>query len=204
MDNKNKTESTPTADNFDFSGCVATIVENGVFLLGMLLMFSKTVDLMSAFAPSSIMGYKGVETYYGLACGILIEGSLFVMKLLLSRSKNPFDWIWNIVVVIVPFIISALAQVFDSFLIRETMQSQPQEIQIFVNWFVPSIPTIIMALMIGKSIFANIPAGIGPKGMPTVSRLNTGKWNPLGFLRVRTQKPEVNPTSASIKEQPKS
>jgi len=206
----NENQVSPEQEQFDFGGCVGYIVENGVFLLGMLIMFSKTVDLMSAFAPASIMGYKGIESYYGLACGLLVEGALFVMKLLLPRSKNVFDWLWNAIVVIAPFIISALAQVFDSFLVRETLSSQPAEVQLFVTWFVPSIPTVIMALMIGKAIVSSIPKEIMPKGVPVI-RGNAGKAG-MGFnLGEQTEKirrwwkrvasvPVENPTPASIKK----
>ncbi len=194
---------TQEKQEFDFGGCIAVVMENGAFALGMLLMFSKTVDLMSAFAPKSILGYVGIESWYGLAVGVLIEGALFVMKLLLPRPKNVFDWAWNVVVVLVPFAISALAQVFDSFVVRETLAQQPQEIQVFVTWFVPSIPTIIMALFIGKAIFSSIPAEITPKGMPHNKR-DTGNGGLMGFLqRTFTPKsgPAADPTSASIKNQ---
>jgi len=148
----------------DFGGCASVFIENATFGLGMLLMFSKTVDLMSAFAPRTIMGYTGLEVVYGFAVGLLVEGAMFVMKLLLPRSKNPIDWLWTVVVVLTPFIISGLAQVFDSFEVRGAMGSQPEHIQVAVAWFVPSIPTIIIALLLGKTIFSSIPPEMLPKG----------------------------------------
>ena len=132
----------------------------------MVLLFSRTVDLLTAFAPATLFGYAGMETFYGLAVGLLVEGALFAMKLTLGRAKNPIDWIWNVVVIIAPFLVSALAQVFDSFNVRNTMIQQPEYIQVFVQWFIPSIPTVIIGLLIGKSIFATMPASIMPKGMP--------------------------------------
>lgn len=194
-------ENKSSEQNFDFGACMGYAVENLVFLLGMALMFAKTVDLMSAFAPKQIFGYAGVEGWYGLAVGCLIEGALLVMKLLLPRAKNVIDWMWNVVVVVLPFLISALCQVFDSFQVRETLAQQPPEIQVFFNWFVPSVPTIIMALMIGKSIFTSMPDNMMPKGMKNARQAGgqmgfpTPKWswNPFKWGR----KESVNPIPAS-------
>ena len=139
------------------SGC-AFLVENGVFVLGMVLMFSKTVDLMSIFAPAQFMGYEDVAAWYGFAVGVMIEGALVVMKFTIGTPKNLIEWLWTILLLIVTFSISAFAQVFDSFIIMDTLQEQPEEIQAILSWFVPSIPTLIVALFIGKSIFRSIPS----------------------------------------------
>ena len=211
--------------NFDYSAwfqnLLAGLIENGAFLLGMALMFSKTVDLMTAFAPSTILGYEGVEVWYGVAVGVLIEGALFVMKLLLPRPKNVLDWLWNVVVILVPFALSGFAQVFDSFVVRDTLSQQPDSIRVLVAWFVPSIPTIIMALFIGKAIFASMPAEIAPRGMPRVQAGQGGgfKWpsfaNPFkrgtgkpaqgkpGQPQPQKKREEANPTPASINQEPK-
>jgi len=171
--------------------------------LGMLLMFGKTVDLMSAFAPRSILGYVGIESWYGFAVGVLVEGALFVMKLLLPRPKNVMDWLWNVVVILVPFGISALAQPFDSFLVRDTLSQQPEEIQIFFNWAVPSVPTVIMALFIGKAIFSSIPAELMPKGLPVSTTRDTGMGFPRFANLFKKQKSAgPDPTAASIKSTP--
>jgi len=146
----------------DMIGCAAWVVENGTFALGMALMFSKTVDLMIAFAPGTIFGFSGLEVFYGVGVGVLIEGALFVMKLTLPRAKNTVDWLWNVVVVVAPFLISALAQIFDSLQVKNSIIDQPAWVQVFVTWFVPSIPSVIMALLIGKSIFSSIPQEIMP------------------------------------------
>lgn len=150
-------------NDVDFGGCVGWVVENVVFMLGMFLMFAKTVDLMSAFAPSSFMGYTGVEYWYGFAVGCMVEGALIVMKFLVGRPKNVIEWVWNVILLVVPFAISALAQVFDSFMVRDVIGKQPESIQQFVAWFVPSIPTIIVLLFVGKAIFASIPPEIAGK-----------------------------------------
>jgi len=144
-------------NDFDFGALVTWVVENGVFALGAILMFTKTVDLMSAFAPSNFMGYTDIGNIYGMAVGVMIEGAFIAMKFQLGRPRNVLEWIWNVILIIAPFSISALAQVFDSFILRDTLSTQPQEVQLFVTWFVPSIPTVIVSLFIGKAIFGSIP-----------------------------------------------
>ena len=202
----------PQQSKTDYSACLVWIVENLTFALGMFLMFSKTVDLMTAFAPSTLFGYPGLETVYGLAVGILIEGALFIMKLTLPRAKNVIDWLWNVLVVVAPFIVSALAQVFDSFQVRDTLATQPLWIQTFVTWFVPSIPTIIMALLIGKSIFASMPSEIMPTMVPA-SEPRASVQKPAGGRSpfrgrfvfkmpgwLRKEKPPANPTPAATEK----
>jgi hypothetical protein len=200
----------PQPQQTDWSGCAKLVVENGVFALGMLLMFSKTVDLLEKFAPSNIFGYTGIEVYYGIAVGCLVEGALFIMKLTLPSAKNPVEWIWNVVVIILPFLISGLAQVFDSFITRDTLSQQPAEIQFFVSWFVPSIPTIIVFLLIGKSIFSSIPTDIMPKGISASKPEYRTKTPVVGrfvfrlpkFLQRSRKSEPVNPTPATSEKKP--
>jgi len=155
-----KQENTST---FDFGGCAQWIVENGVFVLGMFLMFARTVDIATAFAPNEFMGYENVEQWYGLAVGIMVEGALLVMKFTIGRPQNLFEWLWNVVLIIFPFAISALAQVFDSQMIRDTMSTQPETTQQFIAVFIPSIPTVIIGLFIGKAILHSIPPELAGK-----------------------------------------
>lgn len=140
-------------DIFDFG----SIIENGVFILGLVLMFSKTVDLLSAFAPSKFLGYEGNEAIYGFAVGLMVEGVVIAVKLTLGNSRNPRAWLWNVITMLVPFVISGFAQVFDSMVVRDTIGQQPAEIQYLITWGVPSIPTIIVALLIIKRIVETRP-----------------------------------------------
>src|SRR5574340_569796 len=191
---------TDETKQIDYGGCIATLIENGAFLLGAFLMFSKTVDLMSAFSPRTFLGYTDIEGIYGLAVGAMIEGMLVALKFGLGKPRNMVEWGWNILLIVAPFVISALAQVFDSFMIRETLHEQPQEVQVFVTWFVPSIPTLIVGLFVGKAILASIPAELAGRYKvasiaKTVTTTDTGK--PAGFLggwRDRFSKPKEAPT----------
>ena len=192
----------------DLGGCAMWAIENGTFFLGMVLMFSKTVDLMVAFAPATIFGFSGLEVFYGMGVGLLVEGAAFVMKLTLPRAKNTMDWLWNVFVVALPFIISALAQIFDSFQVRSTMQAQPAWIQIFISWFVPSIPSVIIGALIGKAIFSSMPKELMPKpqskqASPEESYVEDSptRHKPLGMVgRFLSPKFRRNKASLSLPE----
>src|SRR3990167_8863584 len=114
--------------DFSFLGKVGgSVLENAAFILGAFLLFSRTSDLMTAFAPSSFLGYAGIEAVYGMLSALMVEGVLFGIKISIGRLRNSIAWLWNILLLAVVFIISALAQTVDSFVVRETLAEQPAE-----------------------------------------------------------------------------
>lgn len=133
-----------------------------VFGWGLLLNFAKTADLMAAFAPSNIAGYEGMETFYGLAVAVLVEGLLLVMKgkALFVKSKSALEWAWDVILTLFPFVISALAQPFDSFMVRDTLSQQPAEIQMILNWGVPAIPSLVLLGIMVWGFIHSAPAGL--------------------------------------------
>src|SRR3990167_8238889 len=100
-------------DDFDIGKILAWVIENLIFFVGSLLLFAKTSDLMTAFAPHTFMGYVGVEAIYGFTSALLVEGVFVLTKLLIGRSPNALAWLWNIVLISATFAISALAQTID-------------------------------------------------------------------------------------------
>jgi len=145
---------------FNLGGCVVWAVSNFAFVLGLILMFSRTVDLIKPFAPQEFMGFTGVADWYAFAVGVMIEGTLVAMKFALGSPKNAVEWISNVVLILVPFGISAAAQVIDGFVISETLSAQTPNFQLFVAWFVPSIPTIIVAVLLVQSVMSSAPPGM--------------------------------------------
>jgi hypothetical protein len=134
------------------------VIEIGAFFLGSILLFSKTSDLMTAFAPSQILGYTGIGPLYGMCCALMVEGLFVAMKFALPSSKSPGAWLWNIVLIIFPFGISALAQTIDSFVVQRTLADQSPTIRFLVQWGVPMIPALIVGLILAKSAIDNMPA----------------------------------------------
>lgn len=169
------------------------VIENGVFILGLILMYSKTVDLLSAFAPSKFLGYAGNEAIYGACVGLMVEGVVIAVKLTLDRSKTASAWLWGVITMLVPFAISGLAQVFDSFVVRETLAQQPAEIQFLVNWGVPSVPTVIAGLLIIKRIIETRPVEDEPAPKPTFAKVSTN-----GHDREAAKQTLANPTQPAL------
>ena len=146
--------------DFSFLGKVGgSVLENAAFMLGAFLLFSRTSDLMTAFAPKTFLGYEGIEAVYGMMAALMVEGLLFAVKFSIVKSKNSIAWVWNIVLLAVTFGISALAQSIDSFVVRETLTSQPAEIQWAISWGVPLIPAIVVGVLMVKSVFDSVPPG---------------------------------------------
>lgn len=148
---------TNTEDDFDFGALVTWFIENGVFVIGAFVLFAKTSDLMTKFAPSEFMGYTDIASIYGFVVACMVEGAFVGMKLALGRPRNVLAWVSNVILIIAPFGVSALAQVFDSFITQDTLAQQTPEIQFFATWFIPSIPTLIVALFLGKAILESMP-----------------------------------------------
>lgn len=135
-------------------------VENLVFFIAAVVLFFKTAELLSLFAPKSIFGYEGLQSLYGVICALLVEGLLAATKWSLDKSDNPMAWAYKIVLLVVTFLISASAQVVDGFMIRDTLSTQPPVIQMLIQWGVPLVPSLILALAAGKAVFENVPPSV--------------------------------------------
>lgn len=149
-------------------GCIGWLMEWGVFVLGAVLMFAKTSELLAAFAPKSLMGYVGIESLYGAASALMVEGLFVAIKItndpvFSGKPKSVIQWITNTFIMLVPFAISLVAQPLDAFVIQGTLVNQPVEIQMVVSWGVPMIPGLIVFMIMVKSLMENLPDDISSK-----------------------------------------
>lgn len=154
------------------------IILFGAFILGAILMFSKTSDLMTNFAPSSFMGYEGNSAIYGMGVALMVEGLMVAMKFkaMFERAKGMIEWAWDIILTLVPFGISAAAQSIDSFIIKDTLASQPSEIQLLVTWGVPAIPAVVIGLILVRGFIESAPTGMFKNvGVSTNAPANAGR-----------------------------
>jgi len=143
-------------------------IETGIKFLGALLLFAKTTELMTAFAPKQILGYTGIEVFYGMACAIMVEGLFVTMSFQIKKSPNPQAWTWNLALIAIPFVISALAQPIDSFVMEKTITEQPAPIQFLVSWGVPMVPALIMGLVLVKNVLESVEDKPQQKQTPNV------------------------------------
>jgi hypothetical protein len=118
-------------------------------LVAAIMLYFKTAQVMTVFAPSVVFGYTGLEVLFGQVSAMLVEGVLLALHFLPSVKKNEaaqaFKWFL--------FAISAFCQVIDGFVVQNSLESQPASIQFLVSWGVPLIPTLIFLglLIIGKT-----------------------------------------------------
>lgn len=155
-------------DRENSQGCVGWLLEWAVFILGAILMFAKTSELLSAFAPREWFGFVEIESLYGAVSALMVEGLFVALKMandpvLNGRPRTTGQWIGNTVIMLIPFSISLLAQPLDAFVIQGTLASQPTEIQLLVSWLVPMIPGLIVGLILMKSLLDNLPPEIQEK-----------------------------------------
>lgn len=190
-------------------GCLDLIML-GVFFLGLALTFSKTADLMGGFAPRTFLGYTGIESAYGILAALLVDGTIGLMKakmMLDGRAKSQVEWFWDIILTLFPFGISAFAQVFDSFMVRQTLDAQPAGVQFLATWGIPLIPVMIIGGFLVYGFIVSAPEGmfqgaVSPGGTGGGLRL---KIPPLPDLRKILARPGKNgrspdPTPASIEK----
>ena len=152
-------------NNENGTGCIGWVLEWIVFILGAVLMFAKTSELLSTFAPKEWLGYVGIESLYGAVSALMVEGLFVAIKLtndpvLNGRNHSISQWFTNAVIMVFPFVISVFAQPIDAFVIQGTLSNQPQELQVLVSWGVPMIPGLIVGMLLFKSLISSLPSGI--------------------------------------------
>jgi len=114
------------------------------FWLGILLAFSKTAELMAAFAPRRFFMFEGVEGIYGILCALMIEGLFVAMKYDLQRGSGTERARYiSAAFAVGAWAFSFAAQFFDSFVIAGKIGELPAELQWFLTYFVPSTPITI-------------------------------------------------------------
>ncbi len=144
------------------SGC-SGVVWNGVFVLAALVLFSKTADLFTAFAPSKLFGYEGIASFYGVAVALMVEGVFVGAKFMIGGARTPIAWLWNMTLILVTFSVSALAQSVDSLVVANTLAQQPLEVQLLVTWLVPMIPALVVGMILLQAVIETIPPEFLPK-----------------------------------------
>ena len=142
---------------FDFGQLIQTLTFEVTFWLAALLLFFKTADLASEFAPTQIMGFVGVEHIYGFAVALTVEGALVASKYGIKSSVNGLSFAWSFLLILITFGLSAAAQVFDGLVSRELLLQQPVEVQLVANYGVPLIPALVLLLLLVKNVFDALP-----------------------------------------------
>ena len=120
------------------------IIKEGIFWFAIAIAYFKTAELMSYFSPKQIMGFVGIEQWYGLGAAALVEGTFVVMKYRLQFDDNPYSKLFSAVMAIGAVTMSFIAQGLDTAVVKGTVENLPLIVQQFMGVFVPAIPVIVM------------------------------------------------------------
>lgn len=124
---------------------VLEVIKEGIFWFAVVLAYFKTAELMSFFSPRRIMGFVGIEEWYGLGAALLVELTFVVMKYRLQFDDNPYSKLFSGIMAVGAIAMSGLAQGLDTAMIKGTVEALPVPVQQFLGVFVPAIPVIVMA-----------------------------------------------------------
>lgn len=140
----------------DRSEMVDAIIEfltEGAFWLAVLMTFLKTAELMTAFAPKVIFGFKGLEGIYGASCAALVDVLFAVLKYRLQKIADSRAWLATIMMAVFLWGISALAQPLDTYVQSGRTGELPSELLFVLQYGVPAIPSIVLLILLVYSAY---------------------------------------------------
>ena len=122
------------------------ILDWGV-IIGALLLFAKTADVLSYFSPAilnDIIGFD-VSLIYGIICALLVEGLALALhfnrRAALSSTANVVKWVL--------IGISGICQVFDGFITTGSVAQMSDTMKAGLSYGVPLIPLLITVMIFG-------------------------------------------------------
>lgn len=115
-------------------------------VIGALLLFAKTADVMSYFSPSilnDIVGFN-VSIIYGLVTAAMIEGMILALHFNQRAAfHSPAIWVkWLLIV------ISGVCQFYDGAITTNTLAQQTDTLKAVFQFGVPLIPLLIVVMII--------------------------------------------------------
>lgn len=112
-----------------------------------VFLFVRTADVLSYFSPSilnDILGFN-VNIIYGVGCAVLVEGVALALhfnrRAKLSSTAQNVKWAL--------LAISGACQVFDGFVITNTLAQQTETMRAVFSYGVPLIPLFILVMVFG-------------------------------------------------------
>ena len=122
------------------------VLDWGVIIAAGILFF-RTADILSYFSPqilNDILGFD-VSLIYGIVCAALVEGLAlaihFNRRASLSGTAKTVKWVL--------LSISGACQVFDGFVVTNTLAQQSDTMKAAFSYGVPLIPLAIMVMVFG-------------------------------------------------------
>lgn len=122
------------------------VLDAGVVIAAAILFF-RTADVLSVFAPTILNDILGMDVafIYGVVCALLVEGLALALhfnrRAQFSGTAQAVKWTL--------LVISGVCQVFDGFVVTDTLSRQTDTMRFIFSWGVPLIPLLIMVMVFG-------------------------------------------------------
>lgn len=114
-------------------------------IIAAIITFAKTADVFSYFAPESLSNIVGfdISYIYGLVTALLVEGVMLALHFnRRAHGYKPAELAkWSLLA------ISFLCQVFDGFIVTNTLANQSNELKFIFQYGVPGLPILIMLMI---------------------------------------------------------
>lgn len=116
-------------------------------VLAAAILYVKTAEVLSYFAPETLNAIIGfdVSAIYGAVCAIIVEGGAlylhFNKRAKMSASAQFTKWAF--------LAISGACQVFDGFIVTDTLSRQSGTVRFVFQYGVPLIPLIVVIMIFG-------------------------------------------------------
>jgi hypothetical protein len=115
-------------------------------VIGALLLFAKTADVMSYFSPTILNDIIGqdVSLLYGIITAAMVEGMILALHFNQRATLSaPAQWVKWILI-----IISGVCQFFDGTIVTNTLAQQSDTLKMVFSFGVPLIPLLIVIMII--------------------------------------------------------
>lgn len=98
-------------------------------LVAMVVLYSKTMEVMAAIAPVTLFGVTGLSLIYGAVVATLIEGTIIAISFIPAFKHNPSAqaYMWFL------FGISAFCQFMDKTIVIDQMQNMTAYTEVWVT-----------------------------------------------------------------------
>lgn len=163
-----------------------------------IILFARTADVLSYFSPSILNDIIGsdISLLYGIVTAVMVEGVALALHFNRRAARSTSaQWVkWSLLA------ISGACQVFDGYIITDSLASQTETIKLVFQIGVPLIPLLIVVMIfwVGKLPEDNEPRKkfVGLKNIPAQF---SWIWNGEGAPNAPQPKPALNVNQSQTK-----
>jgi hypothetical protein len=175
-----------------------------IIIIAALVLFPKTADLLSYFAPSNMAYILGMDVswLYGMVSASLVEGAL------LALHFNPRARIHTPAKIVMWLLVgmSGAAQILDGFIATGNEANMSEPLKFALQFGVPLVPLIVLIMIVAVGDFpdiGNTAPRVGLKHrLPDWNRIWHGDDAPAG-QKERANHQEKTDDDAELEARPK-